>query len=181
MTLKIVKPELNIREKLTELDYAQVPYDKMPDGSIIQQKIVQRRTDISTNASATFVDVLGFKFAPKFADSRLEFFTNLSMGATQSVGYQLRILEITSTPDIELERTGWHFQRAITADALDTRASWMHMHDPGSTEERHYKLQGYKNSTAGTVWFHTYGASATSFFGVREIKGGIYSDASSVI
>jgi hypothetical protein len=67
------------------------------------------------------------------------------------------------------------------ADALDTRASFMHMHDPGSTEERHYKLQGYKNSTAGTVWFHTYGASATSFFGVREIKGGTASDASSVI
>ena len=181
MTLKIVKPELNIREKLTELDYAQVPYDKMPDGSIIQQKIVQRRTDLSTTASATYVDILGFKFAPKFADSRLEFFTNLSMGGTQSIGYQLRIVEITSDPDIELERTGWHFQRAITADALDTRASWMHMHDPGSTEERHYKLQGYKNSTAGTVWFHTYGASATSFFGVREIKGGTASDASSVI
>ena len=181
MTLKIVKPELNIREKLTELDYAQVPYDKMPDGSIIQQKIVQRRTDLSTTASATYVDILGFKFAPKFADSRLEFFTNLSLGAHANIGYQLRIVEITSDPDIELERTGWHFQRAITADALDTRASWMHMHDPGSTEERHYKLQGYKNSTAGTVWFHTYGASATSFFGVREIKGGTASDASSVI
>ena len=181
MTLKIVKPEINIREKLTELDYDKLPYDKMPDGSIIQQKIVQRRSDVSTTASSTYIDILGFKFAPKFADSRLEFFTNLSLGATQSVGYQLRIVEITSDPDIELERTGWHFQRAITADALDTRASWMHMHDPSSTELRHYKLQGYKNSTAGTVWFHTYGVSTTSFFGVREIKGGSYSDASSVL
>ena len=181
MTIKIVKPEINIREKLIELDYDKVPYDKMPDGSVIQQKIVQRRSDVSTTASSTYIDILGFKFAPKFADSRLEFFTNLSMGATQSIGYQLRIVEVTSTPDIELERTGWHFQRATTADALDTRASWMHMHDPGSTEERHYKLQGYKNSTAGTVWFHTYGASATSFFGVREIKGGSYSSVVSVI
>ena len=103
------------------------------------------------------------------------------MGATQSIGYQLRIAEVTSTPEIELERTGWHFQRATTADALDTRASWMHMHDPNSTELRHYKLQGYKNGTSGTVWFHTYGSSATSFFGVREIKGGRNSDASSVI
>ena len=151
MTIKIVKPEINIREKLTELDYDKVPYDKMPDGSVIQQKIVQRRSDVSTTASSTFIDVLGFKFAPKFADSRLEFFTNLSMGATQSIGYQLRIVEVTSTPEIELERTGWHFQRATTADALDTRASWMHMHDPNSTELRHYKLQGYKNSTSGTV------------------------------
>ena len=181
MTIKIVKPEINIREKLTELDYDKVPYDKMPDGSVIQQKIVQRRSDVSTTASSTFIDVLGFKFAPKFADSRLEFFTNLSMGATQSIGYQLRIVEVTSTPEIELERTGWHFQRATTADALDTRASWMHMHDPNSTELRHYKLQGYKNGTSGTVWFHTYGSSATSFFGVREIKGGRNSDASSVI
>lgn len=37
MTLKIVKPEINIREKLTELDYDKLPYDKMPDGSIIQR------------------------------------------------------------------------------------------------------------------------------------------------
>lgn len=181
MTIKIVKPEINIREKLIELDYDKVPYDKMPDGSVIQQKIVQRRSDVSTTASSVFVDILGFKFAPKFADSRLEFFINLSMGATQSIGYQLRIVEVTSTPELELERTGWHFQRAASSDALDTRASWMHMHDPNSTELRHYKLQGYKNSTSGTVWFHTYGNSATSFFGVREIKGGRNSDASSVI
>ncbi len=181
MTLKIVKPEIHIREKLTELDYDRLPYDKMPDGSIIQQKIVQRRSDISTTASAVYVDILGFKFAPKFADSRLEFFTNLSLGASVNVGYQLRIIEITSTPDIELESTGWHFNGDTHADALDARFSWMHMHDPNSTELRHYKLQGYKNSTSGTVWFHTYGTSATSFFGVREIKGGRNSDASSVI
>lgn len=181
MTLKIVKPEINIREKLTELDYDRLPYDKMPDGSIIQQKIVQRRSDISTTVSATFVDVLGFKFAPKFADSRLEFFTNLSMGAHANVGVLLRIVDVTSNPDIELERTGWHFNGDTNSDALDTRFSWMHMHDANSTELRHYKLQGYKNSTSGTVWFHTYGVSATSFFGVREIKGGRNSDASSVL
>ena len=181
MTVKITKPEVNIREKLIELDYDKVPYDKMPDGSVIQQKIVQRSSDVSTTASAVFIDVLGFKFAPKFADSRLEFFANLSVGAHANVGLQLRIVEITSTPDIELERTGWHFNGDTNADALDTRFSWMHMHDPNSTELRHYKLQGYKNGTSGTVWFHTYGTSATSFFGVREIKGGRNSDASSVI
>ena len=126
MTIKIVKPEINIREKLIELDYDKVPYDKMPDGSVIQQKIVQRRSDVSTTASSTFVDILGFKFAPKFADSRLEFFTNLSMGATQSIGYQLRIVEVTSTPDIELERTGWHFQcmpASSESNAL-AKAAW---------------------------------------------------------
>jgi len=36
MTVRVNKSPINIREKLNELDYAQVPYDKMPAGSVIQ-------------------------------------------------------------------------------------------------------------------------------------------------
>ena len=36
MVVKVSKPEINVREKLEELDYGQVPYHKMPAGSVIQ-------------------------------------------------------------------------------------------------------------------------------------------------
>ena len=36
MTVKITKPELNLREKISELDYSKVPYEKMPAGSVVQ-------------------------------------------------------------------------------------------------------------------------------------------------
>ena len=36
MVVKITKPEFNLREKLTELDYDRVPFQKMPAGSVVQ-------------------------------------------------------------------------------------------------------------------------------------------------
>ena len=36
MTVRANKPASNVREKLKELDYAHVPYHKMPPGSVIQ-------------------------------------------------------------------------------------------------------------------------------------------------
>jgi hypothetical protein len=36
MTVRANKPAFSIREKLKELDYAHVPYEKMPAGSVIQ-------------------------------------------------------------------------------------------------------------------------------------------------
>ena len=179
MTVKITKPEINIREKLTELDYAHVPYEKMPSGSIIDQKVVRRQGDISTTTSGVYVDVLSFKFAPKSLNSRLEFFMNMSVGAEANVGHLWRIVNVTD--GVELERTGWHINGDTSADALDTRVSWYHLHDPNSLEEKQYTLQGYKNSTSGRVWFHTYGSSASSFFGVREIKDGMGSSISSLV
>ena len=50
MAVRVNKSPINIREKLNELDYAQVPYDKMPAGSIIQTAYSQS----TMSARATF-------------------------------------------------------------------------------------------------------------------------------
>ena len=36
MTIRVSKPEFNLREKISELDYSRVPYQKMPPGTPIQ-------------------------------------------------------------------------------------------------------------------------------------------------
>ena len=51
MTVRITKPEFNLRDKLTELDFGQVPYEKMPTGSIITSTI--------WNVPATAVNTAG--------------------------------------------------------------------------------------------------------------------------
>ena len=39
MTIRVSKPEFSLREKLSELDYSRVPYEKMPSGSIISSTV----------------------------------------------------------------------------------------------------------------------------------------------
>ena len=72
MTVRISKPEFNLREKLTELDYDRVPYEKMPAGAIIQ--VVDHKADNSpTTTSGTYADITGtsFDIYPKFHTSKI--------------------------------------------------------------------------------------------------------------
>ena len=79
MTVRANKPASNVREKLKELDYAHVPYHKMPPGSVIQVY-----SKVSTNEfSGTVSGANGFadpgegylfetlSFCPKFNDSKI--------------------------------------------------------------------------------------------------------------
>ena len=79
MTVRAHKPEFNFREKLKELDYAHVPYHKMPPGSVIQVY-----SKVSTNEfGGTVAGGSGFadpgegylfetlSFCPKFNDSKI--------------------------------------------------------------------------------------------------------------
>jgi hypothetical protein len=45
MAFRVTQPKLNIKEKLRDLDYEYIPYDKMPPGSIIQ---VENTTYVGT-------------------------------------------------------------------------------------------------------------------------------------
>ena len=78
MTVRITKPEFNLREKLSELDYSRVPYEKMPAGSIIQAASTTITTSLILNA-ASDSSLLGaysdtpmtFTINPKFPNSKL--------------------------------------------------------------------------------------------------------------
>ena len=68
MTVRISKPEFNLREKLNELDYSRVPYEKMPAGSIIQIHQAQLATQLLLTANG---DILETIFTPFKSDSRV--------------------------------------------------------------------------------------------------------------
>ena len=71
MTVRVSKPAFNLRDKLTQLDYGHVPYEKMPPGSIIQ--LVACETEYRTaTSSQTFQPTDMFAtINPKFATSQI--------------------------------------------------------------------------------------------------------------
>ena len=78
MTVRVSKPEFNLREKIRELDYSRVPYEKMPAGSIIQSASTTITTSLILSA-ASDSSLLGaysdtpmtFTINPKFPNSKL--------------------------------------------------------------------------------------------------------------
>ena len=52
MVVRITKPEFNLREKLTELDYGRVPFQKMPAGSLVQTVVNYPENTVVVKAHA---------------------------------------------------------------------------------------------------------------------------------
>ena len=69
MTTRITKPAFNFREKLTELDYAKVPYEKMPSGSVIQVKQNYHTGNASYGATNSAAELFGINIFPKLKTS----------------------------------------------------------------------------------------------------------------
>ena len=73
MTIRFSKPEFNLREKLSELEFARLPYEKMPSGTVIQHVFnTNAGTSHLTTTSGTFTDM-------SFSVSITPYFTNSLM------------------------------------------------------------------------------------------------------
>jgi len=100
MTVRITKPEVNLREKLSELDYGRVPYHKMPAGSIIQVKSLEYDTIFSSSHSGTqYVDVTDFNLdiSPRFNTSKILITAAVAGGLNSNYGYNFRF-RVVKTP-----------------------------------------------------------------------------------
>ena len=71
MTVRVSKPEFNLRSKLTELDYSRVPFQKMPAGSVIQLLRHHRGSGqwASTSSAYQLVSNMNASISPKKAGS----------------------------------------------------------------------------------------------------------------
>ena len=71
MAIRVEKPAFNLRSKLNELDYAHIPYEKMPSGSIIQVKQATQNNTNTQSGVGTLDTDLTLDFYPKFANSAI--------------------------------------------------------------------------------------------------------------
>jgi len=92
MAITASKPAINIREKLSELDFDKVPFQKMPAGSVLQ--VVSSRFTTGYNHNSTsFVDVgHSVTIAPKSATSTLyiTLTSNLSISGCNGIIVSIR-------------------------------------------------------------------------------------------
>ena len=73
MAIRIEKPAFNLRSKLNDLDFGQVPLQKMPIGSVIQFRYYGSTFASFSTSSTSYVDSgIVCPFTPKFSNSLLK-------------------------------------------------------------------------------------------------------------
>jgi hypothetical protein len=151
MSTRIQKPEINIREKLNELDYARVPYEKMPAGSIVQ--VVQGTSTTSLNiTSTTLTDAPAtVTIYPKFATSKILILYNtagIARGTLDSMGLRLMRNDVSV-----LDRSRYAYQGAPSGDSNIHPAPIVvnYLDSPSTTEALTYKVQVKIETTNGVA------------------------------
>lgn len=72
MTVRITKPEFNLRDKLSKLD-GMIPVEKMPVGSVIQTRTYSTSTEATSNNASSYVSIgLYVDIIPHLEGSLLE-------------------------------------------------------------------------------------------------------------
>ena len=104
MTVRITKPEFNLREKLTELDYSTLPYDKIPPGGIVQSQVKYSNNTTYTTSLDGWVSLntvgqvdYTMKITPRFLGSKLIFETDMTTMLNDDDGYvRYRLVDLNN-------------------------------------------------------------------------------------
>ena len=94
MAIRVEKPAFNVREKLTELDSASIPYERMPKGSVIQvqHKYFTSYTSVGQTTTPTkFFDVNIYpkRKRSKFLVNAIVYYSHGGMGNQNADGYDI--------------------------------------------------------------------------------------------
>ena len=92
MAIRVEKPAFNVREKLTELDSASIPYERMPKGSVIQvqHKYFTSYTSVGQTTTPTkFFDVNIYpkRKRSKFLVNAIIYYSHGCMASSNADGY----------------------------------------------------------------------------------------------
>ena len=160
MTVRITKPEFNLREKLTELDYGRVPYEKMPAGNVIQVVFDSTTTEASrvhSNNGGTeshiFDTNLSATISPRFATSKIlvRISQNYMFSNGTNTQMQANIFICDGDNNILDGRTlDYDMIRVKNQEAFAAVHSAQLLHSPNTTNAFTYKTRGnFFQSAAG--------------------------------
>jgi hypothetical protein len=184
MTVNISKPSINIREKLSELDFAKVPFQKMPSGSVLQVVQGTSTTEL-TVASTTYTDTnLTASITPSSSSNKVLIIVQQGMDLSAqdtSIYGGIRLLRgstvifdpntenATGPSTVGVKATG------ATAVTLRTINTFSYIDTPSTTSSVSYKTQGrpYTTANSGQVRFQIDGATndQSSIMTLMEIAG----------
>ena len=94
MAIRVEKPAFNVREKLTELDSASIPYERMPKGSIIQVQHKYFTAYSSVGQTTTPTKFFDLNIYPKrkkskFLVNAIIYYSHGAMGSQNADGYDI--------------------------------------------------------------------------------------------
>ena len=158
MAVKVSKPAFNLREKLTELDYSQVPYEKMPSGSVVQYvqashlRMAQRFTTASTSYQATNYDLT---IAPKSIHNKILIYANLSAHCNNNQYIYVKVYNVTAGRYVNHDRGV--FNDGMYESAAGGDSQWMMLpveavDKPESTLPQTYRLYIRSSGNSGTAY-----------------------------
>jgi len=92
MAIRVEKPAFNVREKLTELDSASIPYERMPKGSVIQVQHKYFTGYSSVGQTTTPTKFFDLNIYPKrkrskFLVNAIIYYSHGGIGSQNSDGY----------------------------------------------------------------------------------------------
>ena len=156
MTVRVNKDAFNVREKLSELDYGHVPYEKASPGSIIQvscYKITSRTTFTSVN----YVVAYTHNFHPRFNNSKLlhQFWAKSSMTtASGPAGQDFSITRDDLSADLfDSSWQNYWNQSDYTADFYPP-CDFQFVDEARTTEPIEYRFKGrkYGGANSSSTW-----------------------------
>ena len=147
MTVRITKPEFNLRDKLNHLDFDRVPYQKMPAGSFIQ--IVTGETDSQFNStSSSYVNVgLSATISPKFSSSKIYI---VVMNTVQQQGDRTRVTLHSSNTNATMHGSSNGLQ-AYEGNGVNMACNIIALDSPNTTSPVTYNMQ--MMNTGGSLHF----------------------------
>ena len=186
MTIRIEKPAFNLRSKLNDLDFGQVPLQKMPSGSVLQVVFAQTNTEASqTNAATTqttlFWTNLQATITPTRSDSKILVMANQNFNITgpDTTQLQFNFFICNSSGTILQGAPGsdsFDQNRIKDANAHGGTNPIHFLHSPSTTSAFTYRVYGnnYSNSGSNTTTLQCHTASRTNTFStmtLMEISG----------
>ena len=185
MTVRITKPEFNLRDKLSELDFFKLPYHKIPDGSVCQRVFhyaPASGTAENETTSTNFQDASFYQpyFTPRFIDSAImiEFTTNIKRNKNDARYHTLRLVRVnpdSTTVNIEYDGNGLFFEGAFGAshggESVYSHVFIREIDTPYTTDRIQYKLQQKSSNTDTTMRLGENGHNRRLLCTISEIKG----------
>lgn len=183
--VQITKSEVNIKEKIEQLDYSTVPYDKMPVGSVIQTQysvlpyggaVNEAETNSSNFQPTNFI----VKISPRFLNSKIIITAAPNIKSNGSSGYHsLAIYKRVGYPIAEYEpvisNSNSTITHGITNHKYDSLTRWygqaniLAIDTPGTVQEVIYQIY-HRNSSSGSYYVRTGENSADEWMIATEIK-----------
>ena len=166
MTVRITKPEFNLRDTLSELNYDKVPYHKMPEGSVIQLVSGETAYRTATSSSSYTATDMHATITPRFRSSKI-FITlggdanNNGSGNFMYMTYYRQILGQNKDPE-NLATNGFNDTNSVGENRgmamhsghdsrIHTCVAMPFLDSPNTTSQVTYRV--YIRSEAGTVEF----------------------------